>query len=724
MFNPNFAVFPLRIVLTALALLLGGAWWAASQTLGPEWMHWQTRYHQARAALENDPAAAESWLQRPLRIKQVEVTARLPGVPERPVRGFRGFLRENCLTCHEGLEPMSPSHPESFGCTVCHGGNGDSLEKDQAHADLIYDPRSGTGRRNPSALSVVHRSCGQAGCHAGHLDPTRNQVDRVRRSPMGTLAGVIAGLRYQWGAQALPQARYGVYAVDPLPGRPGTGLRALPFFARADRARAQRATDAGASQPARVSHHPADGLLRETCFQCHLDGAPLPGLFRGRGCAACHVPYSTNGRYLGLDPTIDPRAPGHVRQHRLVALPPARVCTQCHLAQRDPEPRSMAGTPPVLPAAGSPVPDVHKAAGLECIDCHPSSDVMGDGRLVSRQHEAVRVTCVTCHGSPGRFPRIIQVQSPEEAAVRESRHYAGEPVRPGDWLVISRRGAVLPNVRAEAPGRIVLKGKRTGELHEVPLIKDHPAHRIARHNERLACTACHSAWVPQCTGCHLNFDPAGRPHNPWSGFRFELTFRQPALMRGPDGKVRPMLPQPWRTLTALDARGHPVPVTTDEGDARGRYRDFPFTQPLGYSGANLAYATHPHSVPRRVRTCVSCHGSPQALGLGAERLIFGTARSGKRDRAISALRGRPYDGEIPPGALAKVTPRGQPVAGSHQPGARPFNQEELTRILRVGNCLPCHPTEADPIYQNLKASYAHADTVRHRKQMQSRMEVP
>jgi hypothetical protein len=184
-------------------------------------------------------------------------------------------------------------------------------------------------------------------------------------------------------------------------------------------------------------------------------------------------------------------------------------------------------------------------------------------------------------------------------------------------------------------------------------------------------------------------------------------------MVGPDGKVRPMLAQPERRLTALDDKGHPYPVLNRDGDKAGSYRDFGFVNPLGYSGSSLAYATHPHSVTRKGRDCASCHMDPAASGLGEGRVDWGRSPSGKRDRfepverSVGASR---HDDVVP---SSKVTPLGQPVAGVHQPEARLFNQEELNRIYRVGNCLPCHTEAQDPIYQDMASSYRVSATARH-----------
>lgn len=97
---------------------------------------------------------------------------------------------ELCLTCHIGLEEISPSHPvETFGCVICHGGLGLALDKELAHTGL---------RPNPADLGLVEQSCGQAGCHA---DPGRNHIEQVTRSLQATYAGSISMVRYTFGAQ-------------------------------------------------------------------------------------------------------------------------------------------------------------------------------------------------------------------------------------------------------------------------------------------------------------------------------------------------------------------------------------------------------------------------------------------------------------------------------------------------------------------------------------------
>ncbi len=707
----------------SVGLVLGGAWLSGAQeTTG--WQYWQSQYHQLRADSSSTAEEKQSWITKQPQIKRMQVTARIGANQELAVSDIKGNKNESCLTCHDGIESMSASHPATFGCTVCHGGDAASLDKTSAHASLIFDASAGTGRRNPSALSVVHLSCGQVGCHAGHADASRNHVHRVRRSMMGTLSGMIAGLRYQWAAQSQPEALYGVSRVPAhtntqgdfsAPSKPE--LEPLPFFLSKDRK--QETKTGRATGTEKISHHPADGVLRSTCFQCHLDGKPADGEYRSQGCAACHVSYSKEGTYEGMDPTIAKHETGHMRQHRLTALPEQTTCTQCHKSQ-SPIKANISGT--LMKSLSSlraehPVQDVHTRAGIECIDCHSSFDVMGDGSLYSRQYDAVEIACDTCHGTIDRHPQIEQVTAADLRVLRENRHYLNSPVNIGDSTVVSRRGRKLSNVKMQ-DGNITVFSKRSGQSWQVPLIKDGVSHLISQHNEKLACNACHSSWVAQCTGCHLTFNPQNSA-TPWSRYQAEKEFRQPTLLVGPDAKVRPAHAMPLNTLTVFDLKGNALPIISIDGDAPAQYRKFVFTNPKGYSGANTRNATHPHSVGAKVRSCASCHLSPETLGLGHSDLKMGRKSSGKRDKATPVMQGNIYGtlGERSP--LPGGTVQGQTVAGSHQPGTRAFNQKELNRILKVGNCLPCHRREDDPIYKNIEQSYRLATSNKHRVRLKN-----
>ena len=89
-------------------------------------------------------------------------------------------------------------------------------------------------------------------------------------------------------------------------------LRALPLFSD---------EEANSSTGDRlVSHHIGDRMLKDKCFQCHIDSPGKPGSFRSQGCAACHSTYSDDGLYKGEDPTISKVESGHPKKHRMIIL--------------------------------------------------------------------------------------------------------------------------------------------------------------------------------------------------------------------------------------------------------------------------------------------------------------------------------------------------------------------------------------------------------------------
>ncbi|NIP99986.1 MAG: hypothetical protein GWM98_05965, partial [Nitrospinaceae bacterium] len=378
-------------------------------------------------------------------------------------------------------------------------------------------------------------------------------------------------------------------------------------------------------------------------------------------------------------------------------------------------------TPPIplFPGNGRVRRDVHMDRGFECIDCHSQSDIMGDGNLYSKAYEAVEIRCETCHGTAESYPTVAQITDPKDRVLRLSRHYKGTTPSVGDWMVVSSHNRKLTNVKVEQD-KIVVLGKRSGRKYETPLVRhSRQVHSLPGHRQRLGCTACHAQWVPRCTGCHMTLNQSRSPgesgnDTAWNPFRYSMTPVTPALMVGPRGKIVPMLDPPERGVTALDERGQAIAVLSRTGESRGRYREWEYTNPHGYSGSNLAYALNPHSVGK-ARSCASCHLSPRTLGMGEGDLKLGRKPSGQNDEMRPLNRSDAVQRKSEFGPDAKITARGETLAGTSQPGARPFNQEEAHRILKVGNCIPCHDRYDDPIYRNMDKSYAFEAKVQHRK---------
>ena len=231
-------MFTLKKGLAALLAILIGVYSVCAQE--KDWIFWQQKFFDANIDKATNLEEAHFWRTREPHIKQVQVSATLPDYPWVKVSGYRNQDYERCITCHDGISPISESHPPEFGCTVCHGGESEAINKDQAHATLIFDPSAGTGKRNPSSLSVVEQSCGQLYCHSGHAQEDRNHIQRSNKSMMNTLAGMISGLRYQWAGQNEKTARYATKEISDQDGNVPhewgalNKLEKLPFFSPLD----------------------------------------------------------------------------------------------------------------------------------------------------------------------------------------------------------------------------------------------------------------------------------------------------------------------------------------------------------------------------------------------------------------------------------------------------------------------------------------------------------
>ena len=97
---------------------------------------------------------------------------------------------------------------------------------------------------------------------------------------------------------------------------------------------------------------------------------------------------------------------------------------------------------------------------------------------------------------------------------------------------------------------------------------------------------------------------------------------------------------------------------------------------------------------------MECHQDPKVLGLG-EGILY--QKAGKwvfrptYDPIASGLSlSHPLDG------YAGLD--GQPFQTGYREKVRPFNRDEIDRILGVGTCLGCHSGYDDPIYRDFQAS--------------------
>ena len=115
----------------------------------------------------------------------------------------------------------------------------------------------------------------------------------------------------------------------------------------------------------------------------------------------------------------------------------------------------------------------------------------------------------------------------------------------------------------------------------------------------------------------------------------------------------------------------------------------------GFNRFTMA-AINPHTTQAKGRTCKECHASPKTVGLGQGTVV---KKDGKWefypvDQGVDTLSGRTV------GLDTFVTVDGTPLQNGSRKNLRPFNGDELHRVLRVGLCLECHNDLSDPVYKN------------------------
>ena len=584
-----------------------------------------------------------------------------------------------CESCHGGLETASSSH---HSCNSCHAGNALSGDRLQAHRGML-------GAANPSAPQSWEESCGR--CH-------RYQLERVKSTIMQTNAGMIRNIQLTWEGEDGH-----VYA-----SRGGT------FFDEKGRARN--------TLPVEELDNLSGELYRKSCSRCHV-GTANPDSYsaaHAAGCAACHFPWNDEGTYQGKDLTVRGKA-GHSASHAMEPLPDTRTCTRCHsrsgrigysyqglydgnnalvpTSGGDPGPEAASGARNLVHIT----PDIHFAAGLECIDCHTSRDVMGDGFSYRNMYRQTEVACENCHGSADTPPSFREINRENDEALRESRSYK-EPTRMGMRMIQTSKGRSFSNVffRGNA---VWLQEKRRGRLHLSKVITGTPEHTVAGH-QRLECYSCHSQTSVQCYGCHTVYDKGResmdfvKGHNTPGAFSetedYRMLYPFP-LAINQRGRISPVTPgcQTFVTVTEKDGSNSRTEyVSRFKGKQQLRFAPF-------YS----------HNTVKKAIGCAECHGNPAFLGFGQHVLegadIRGTLICEHSDS-------KPLDG-----FLTMERGRVRAFSAVTREDSRPLNGGEVKRALSVNLCLPCHGRPNDPIYRK-GLNYRALDDALHRRLLSDR----
>jgi hypothetical protein len=561
---------------------------------------------------------------------------------------------EGCVSCHGGMTGFSDAHrPEYIGCYSCHGGDPLTLNKTKAHKNMFPVPGN---------LSNASVACGNQGCHPAI-------VNRVDKSLMTTLSGMISVDKWVFGETA-------------------------------DLNSAEHVDDIG---------HTAAGIhLRNLCAGCHLGNektktGPAAWLERGGGCLACHLTYDKKAlatlQQMKNRKSSDTSLPMY---HPALDLNITNdKCKSCHSRsgrismnyegwhETELKPESVKGKADyqVLPdnRVFIKMPeDIHHQKGMLCIDCHGSFELMGDGKLHAHKEDAVKIQCSDCHAAKANNQIYLESADRETQLISWSRKYKGEGVQ---VIVTAKGGFPLVNTLVEEQGSRLSMIKKSGAG---TVIMKPPAKACTegKAHERLSCDACHTAWAPQCIGCHNSYESRTKGFDmllnkerkgTWIEYATEGMADLPVLGINYTDKSRKKGQVGTFTPGMI--------MTIDKGSyKKGEKTVF----------HRLYAPSTAHTTQQKGRSCKSCHNEPLALGYGRGKLVFSKEGNWSFEPLFENNKSDGLPEDAWTGFLKERTDQ-----AATRIGMRPFNLAEQKNILTAGACLTCHEGNSDVMNRSL-----------------------
>ena len=539
-------------------------------------------------------------------------------------------LKDQCLSCHKNERDMSASHPnKDFGCASCHLGNPYAAQKDAAHKGIV---------RNPSDLQWADKTCGQAACHS-------DLVFKVRNSIMTSNAGIAASTLYQWHEKSSPDDS--LLNIDELPD---TSLA--------------------------TSH------LRKMCAGCHVNKREndFPGEIgeRGGGCNDCHLQKSDNAEKhpvfsVKLDISVCEKC--HNRSDRIGLTYQGKFESEGYgtpYEQGNTSSKELSGGRYYYHITA----DVHYEAGMVCIDCHIAEDIMGNGKRYAHLENQVHIQCEDCHN--------MQTGKPADDNIIWKILRANDNLKISDDSLFARTesGYFYANAYIQN-GKPVLQRKLDGKVLNIPSLN--PLQCSAGVHKRMSCQSCHSAYTPQCYGCHDIFDPSKKQmdkvsyeetYGHWREGRSWIRYEKPTLGVFKN-KIMPFAPGCQVYLTELDDRKK---IKRQE------------------TWLTMA-AFDPHSTRKATAACEDCHSDPKRFGFG-EGVIKQTGEAFTVNPVYDAQKSGlgKYNLDV------MITPRGTIPQKMSRLDARPFSLSEIKKIYRTSYCIVCHDNMEDKIYKDYNKS--------------------
>ncbi len=490
---------------------------------------------------------------------------------ESPVLRFPNPAGNNCLSCHQGIDPIrDPASgmmqaiytlAEKAGfpdndCIICHGGNPTATDQKKAHQGSIPYLLAHEGPEefypDPASVWINQKTCGM--CH-------QEQVSTQFTSLMFTEAGKIQGTTWGFGGKQGYEHNVANVPVEEVALHERLGSDTYKaYIAELKIAEPQVFPKSMTGLPdaptlAEVKADPSLAVytyLRTECQRCHtgVKGNKALGDFRGTGCGSCHIPYSNRGLYEGGDPTIDRKETGKMLVHSIQGTRDAKVkvhdqtytgvptktCTACHnrgrrigvsyegLMESSYSSPFMSNGDDQAPIHKKQYihlkPDLHLSKGMVCQDCHTSGDLHSLGDLAGAIQAAVEIECQDCHGTPTAYPWELPIGYGDEVVGEAPRSGKGRGVA-SEVAEYLKKGHVDPvhdgyliSSRGNAMPHVVKDGNEVilhsaggKDLRLQPLKKLNQENKLSKKARVAMCQVNKHMEKMECYACHATWAP-------------------------------------------------------------------------------------------------------------------------------------------------------------------------------------------------------------------------
>ena len=312
--------------------------------------------------------------------------------------------------------------------------------------------------------------------------------------------------------------------------------------------------------------------------------------------------------------------------------------------------------------------DVHLARGMQCVDCHFTTDVHGNGLLYAEPRAVTAIECIDCHGTIAKRPtlltsgnggRVVNGQvlpnnlaegtTPFGPRFRwEGKKLLQQSMMDKNlaWEVPQTMDSIDPTSAHYNPKSAYAKTlRRDGQTwgpsdsaspstSSSPLNSARPAPSdLAHANQNISCQICHTSWATSCFGCHLPLKANQKvPGNKFEGTttRFYTTYnpqvvRDDVFMLGLDATYKDKRLAVLRSSSA-------VIVGSQNSNREWIYSQQQTISAEGYSGqAFNPHFPHTTSSVGTTKGCTDCHLSTandnhawmtQLLGFGTGTVNF------------------------------------------------------------------------------------------------------